>query len=235
MKALRKICLFLFVSLLLFTTVACERKGDIVGIEIPDGTFRTVYFVDEEKNFESFDIVVVYEKGRETVSLNADAAQGFDTSTTGEKTLTVKYGELSCDFNYRVVYEKNEAKDINTAARVKLAQSPAAYGLSREFEIENIDFEPLKAISFSLTGKENFIDELSDVEAIVGAGWNYYSRKVSAKCVKILIYREQGEETELGTVIINLKESALTNMFILADVTASDGETDYNLPDSAEV
>ena len=128
---LKKFSSLLFAFLLMvscpFLLTACKKdKNDdneggggsstpetIESIEV-SGDFKDTYFIGESIEIEGLSVIVTKSNdSTETITLTADMISGFDTTSAGEKTLTVTYKEVTCN----VVYYVLEAKVTSIALK----------------------------------------------------------------------------------------------------------------------
>ena len=102
----------LTIILLLLVTVTLYGCTAVTEIALSENGVRTEYSVDEEFPRDAR-ISVKYKNGRtETVILRRENVSGFDTSTSGTRTMTLNFGGKSLSVEYNVKGQ------VNTLARV---------------------------------------------------------------------------------------------------------------------
>lgn len=80
----------------------CESQGTLNAISV-GSDFQVEYLRGEELNLKNQNLILRYDNGSKKELLTADMIEGFDTTTTGDKTLTINYGGKTLDVNYKVV------------------------------------------------------------------------------------------------------------------------------------
>ncbi len=101
MRKLGKILWSVFMCSLVFSFCACGVDAVKTVAEIAVGETQTEYF--EGDAFGGGKLAVTYtDNTTETVNITADMLSGFDTSTAGEKKVTVTYGGKTATFNITV-------------------------------------------------------------------------------------------------------------------------------------
>ena len=63
---------------------------------------KTTYFLGDEADFSALSIKLLYNNGTSTVIMDGFTTTGFDSSTTGVKTITVTYGDFFTNFDITV-------------------------------------------------------------------------------------------------------------------------------------
>ncbi|MDR2201496.1 MAG: CotH kinase family protein [Clostridiales bacterium] len=89
----------------------------LVGIAVKDGAFNAHYALNE--NFAGAELTLIYEDGSVlSADITADMLTGFDTSSTGIKTVTVAYAGFTDTVNIFVTSVKSVAFDANGGGAV---------------------------------------------------------------------------------------------------------------------
>lgn len=110
-KRLFKILTFLLVAIIPITLVGCKKKGggdsdtkkQITSISLSTIS-KTRFFVDDTLDFTGFKIKVFYDDSSSSeVNVTSDMVAGFDSSTTGSRTMTITYAGKTCEVEYIVV------------------------------------------------------------------------------------------------------------------------------------
>lgn len=103
----------LAIILVLLTVFALGSCTTVTEIALVENGIKTEYSVDEEFPREAF-ISVKYKNGKtETVNIKVSDVDGFDTTISGTRTMTVNYGGKTLPVEYNVKGR------VNTLARVK--------------------------------------------------------------------------------------------------------------------
>lgn len=106
---------------------ACKDKNDDDGKNNPGTTgnplvsitlsenLKDTFFLNEELNLDGIDVVLTYkDDSTKNIDLSLDMISGFDTSTTGEKTLTVTYKKKTYTHDYTVVEAVATSIEVDT-------------------------------------------------------------------------------------------------------------------------
>ena len=100
-------------AVFIFSLAGCgdKKSGSILGsvaleidrIEVT-GNYKTQYNLNEQLDIDGIEVTVYYTNGTsKTVAITASNITGFDTSTTGNKTITITYGTKIVTFGISVV------------------------------------------------------------------------------------------------------------------------------------
>ena len=118
----KKILLAFMLFLGIFGLVSCSLES-VTSISLESG-FKQEWAVGEELDKASLKIIATMDGGT-TQELNGDTAgvsiSGFDTTTAGEKTLTIQYEGVSVSASYLVIGVENLAK--NSAELVAMIET----------------------------------------------------------------------------------------------------------------
>ena len=229
----------LIISVLCFicALVGCnDKNGTIVSIKTTDGILKSTYNVDEAIDFDALKVTVVYADGSEREVSEDITISGFDSSTTGSKTMTVKYkDEYSFDFAYNVVYAVMPSQQIITSARISLDQRPYPTAVSRLIGVKVGSLESVEAMSFTVEGSEK-IKGTYECEMLRG-GWDYRVSDAGDTSFKIVVFRNGGNTITSASDVFALNFFSVGNTFSVAikDITVTDGNKDYLLPNVAAV
>lgn len=116
--------LFAFILMLCpFILSACGDKDPedttptITKIEVV-GEFKTTYFVGESLSIDDLEIKIIKsDDSTSNVTLTSEMISGFDSTTAGEKTLTVTYDGKTTTVNYTVVSPTVKSIAISTSIK----------------------------------------------------------------------------------------------------------------------
>lgn len=219
-----------------FFLTACGAH-EVEEISVYENSVKTVYAVDEGFP-KGAKLAVKYKNGKtETVSIDfSNGVSGFDTSTSGVKTMTIGYGGKSVDVEYTV------AGRVNVKARVDARAKFLSDGVRIILSLGGLDTlgSPLYAIRITV-GFE--AEKLGDVSArALADGWTRNAVNNEGS-VSFLFYDETSENpisSEGAFAEIDLKwvaEPASSAEFTFsggtdktAEIEASDGEELWFLP-----
>jgi hypothetical protein len=210
------------------------QKPKAETLALADGSFKASYAVDETLDLSAASINVGYSKGTENVAVTSDMVSGFDTRTTGTKTLTVTYESLETDFTYAVYNPENASKDIVTTARLILYAVEANGAAVYTVNLSVGDLSGIMAVSFSLESDESLgiTKDLSETSITAEPEkWSCASAYKSSAKLKAVIYADGGNAFGSDGTLCVIKISGGTNRAVaLKEITVSDGKKDYCLP-----
>lgn len=206
----------------------------ISSIAIAEGSFKTVYDLDEVPDYSSAILVVTYTNGnKENVSITADMVSGLTTSrTVSGAVLTVTYRGMTATFMYKVI---GTTTNVDTAVRLKLSSAISEDGRNHVVSVKMTGVEQeengIYAVKFRLTG----IDGVNIGEA-VSSLTDDYAVKIyteSKSSISVVIYSVSGylsfgENMELITVKVTKSSNSVT--LNAQSVSVSDGTRDYTVP-----
>lgn len=102
---------------LVMCLAACTTKKEISAISVDRNSVKTVYTVGDTPDFSGIKVLLTYTDGSsEELGYDDVTIEGADTSKAGEKTVTVKYGELFTTFKITV----NEVAVVATAIKINV-------------------------------------------------------------------------------------------------------------------
>lgn len=96
-------------------SVKVNNEGKtIASIEIK-GNIKTEYYAYEAIDFNGAELKVNYEDNTASfVSLKSSMVSGFDTTTFGEKQMTITYNNNTCDLSYEVKFKLGRYKGVSS-------------------------------------------------------------------------------------------------------------------------
>lgn len=236
MKKLRYAVIFVLIILTVVSFAACsERK--ITEVTLASNSFPTEYKVDAPLDLTGAFVVLRYSDDNvERKEITVDMVEGFDTATTGEKTLTVKYGDFSVSHTYRVYNPENAAKEIITTARLTLSAYESGEYIEYTLRLNMGDLESISAISFTLQSETNLgIGAAKTNLTVSSEGLNAsYGNSLSddGTTLKTVIFETDGQTLMRETgVIAKIRINGGNNRAVtVKDVVLSDGSRNYYLP-----
>ena len=238
MKKISKILLFFLVFTLFFALYGCSKRA-LENVEVKSNSFKSAYEVDEKLDLTGAYVVLTYSgDNKEEIPLTEDMVQGFDTTTTGVKTLTVLFrGVESGPISYRVYNPEDASREITTRARLVLYADEGAGYIDYTVRLSAADLV-VKGIEFTLTSERSLgIDEdLSNLTAVSDSFAATYAAKLSSdgKKLKTVVFYEDGRAFTDGSVVIRFRVTGGSNREVrLATITLSDGKKDHYLPIAA--
>lgn len=218
--------------MLAFAACTDNPTVNIVSFSLDETTANLTFDVDEQFCYDAATIKAVFSDGTEkAVPVTADMVVGFDSTTTGTKSLTISYKGIERDYVYEVVYKKYPSREIVTAARIELKQVPYATGIGREVLLTE-GLSGVRGISFCIKSDSDLSDSKLNTLDIAG-DWEINAQYVGAGEIRLVLYRTEGFSS--GS-IATINFAGVTNAEIrLTDIVLSDGKTDTYLPDTQGV
>ncbi|MDD3947207.1 MAG: hypothetical protein PHI19_05140 [Clostridia bacterium] len=216
----------ILIGVLCLTLCACNKDTKSVeNIRIVSGSFKEVYDLDEQLDYDRIYIVATYVDGS-TKQLKVEQSwiSGWDVSTTGNnKSLTITYLGASVNFIYSVNYKASVTTPIRLAATKEEQDGKKAVVLG----LNGLDKMSVYAVKVELTlngmtytGKE---DKFPD-------SWDVAVHESETK-VSLLFYSKNGADPLTG-------EGGLAKVFLNGEANSihlkmevSDGVSDHNAPD----
>lgn len=222
----------LVLTLAIFTTACGNREKNISSVAIADGSFKTVYALDEVPDYSSAILVVTYTDGSvANVNITADMVSGLSTARTvsGAK-LTVTYKGKTSTFMYKVEGVVN----VDTAVRIKLdATSDGGRNYVVSVKMTGVEQEEngVYAVKFLLTGIDGI--NIGSVESALTEDYAVKVYTVSRSSVSVVIYSVSGylcfdENAEL--IKVSVTKSASSGTLNAQSIYISDGTRDYVVP-----
>lgn len=231
------LCLLIVIIAAIFCGCS-TASGEVKSVDIRLNSFKTTYNVDEKPDLSAAYIIVTYTDGN-TASFVIDnnMLKGFDTSTTGSKTLYAEYmGIKSGTVGYEVVYN-HAANAINTDARLKLLESDYSTGSQYQISLKIGSLAKVSALSFTLQSVD-LLDELGISEGSLYlstdlVGWQFTKKIVSSKELRVLLFNADGSDLTENAVIMTMiiTNNLVKDAEVIVDyIELTDGENKYSLP-----
>lgn len=212
-----------------FSLCAClGTQSEVVSGYLKAGSFVSVYDVDETLDLSDSVLCLRFSDGTTGErKIEGSYISGFDTSTTGEKSLTVTYGEkIVLIWDYEVVYSADPTKQIKTSARLKAENTFYDAGCSTSLELRKGDLQGAAALSFTL----KYSSSDATPRIVVGADWDYRIYSYGSGEWGVVVFTRDGSVKE------NLSFNAVTQGAEtppdIKSIIISDGEKDLDLPDA---
>ena len=222
------ILLFALLSLSLF---ACEdKKKEPVSVYLESTALASAYEVDEEPDIEKITLKLVYADGKtEDIPCERDMLVGFDTTTTGQRSMYAVYHEMkSNEISYYVYNPEGVSLSVVTPTRLRLTKTAAQGKTIFSFSFSSADIT-IRALSFTLNSSTEISDSLSElVGTTEKEGDRFFWKKASTSSLRAAVY----SPTDLSKgAFFTLQWVSDGNVDVtLSDITVSDGTTDYYLP-----
>ncbi len=234
MKKTALILVIILSAAFIVCLTACDEYGAVESVAFADERLKTVYEIDETFDLDAVKLDVICQNKVRSAVVGADAVTGFDTSTCGRKTLTVECEGFTAEWAYTVEYTKEVNRTVNTSARVNLEQEAYPTGIRRAVGIERGELNKISAVMFTVSAEKNFADK--DFSRFEVEPSPYFSCRlfyVNAKTVRVLVYAAGTTE---GDEICKFNLLGLNDCKVkLSEISVSDGEDDYYLPETEEV
>ncbi|MCR4661418.1 MAG: bacterial Ig-like domain-containing protein [Clostridia bacterium] len=228
MKAKKMVFVYILLLFICFILSSCNKK-QIVNITKGEN-FNLEFSIDSELDLEQMFVDVEYKNNEIiAVALKECSITGFDSSTTGEKVMTIQYNGFSIDLPYTVTYDY----EVKISTRLEVSVFPAGKYSYYEIRMRNFNLDKFSALSFVITNES--LDALS--KNIVASS-SYTDLKLDKQVIS---------NTEVGIVIMNLNDVEIENNSIIIrlqqtsgncsnlkikDIHLYDGQIVYNLPDT---
>lgn len=240
MNMKKLVCFLTAVAILViscFGLAACKDKDADIAVSavIVDGSIKDVFDVDESFCFDTAKLNVTFKDGSvKEIAVDSNMLTGFDTSTTGLKTLTVTYGEITLNAEYEVVYLNYPSREIVTEARLSVNQSAYPTGIGREIVLSAGEESGFRAVYFTVKGNGDLCDKsLNTLDISTKFNVTVTSYFVDTKTLKFII-TSKTDFADGSIAVINF--AGVTNAeIILTEIVVSDGTRDYYLPDTKGV
>lgn len=235
--------IFSLIAVCFFACVlfACsERK--IESYSLSDNAFPTEYKVDAVLDASGAFVIAKYADGKEEkIKITADMVTGFDSSTTGTKTMTIKYNDFEETLSYRVYNPENSSREIVTTARLGLS---VYFAPDDEYVEYTVTLEkeklPICAMLFTLNGDATLgvtraKSNLTLTSSLSAETTSYRSDLSSdGKSLTLLVFNVDGETLTDGGQIIKIRiDKGNKTPVRLKGITVSTAERDYYLPVAA--
>ena len=218
----------------LFALAGCSVR-EIKDVTIKSGSFKDDYAVDERLDLSVALLAVNYGKDVEAVEITDDMLTGFDTTTTGNKTMRVRYEKYVFDVPYRVYNPENPAKDVVTGARFSLFADGGDGYVEYSVHFNAADLASVNAASFTLKSEFPLRIDATMENLTVTSDF----KSASYKCVlasggtalKVVLFGQNGSTLPRNGVLAKFKIEGGDNRSVsVGDIVLSDGQTDYYLP-----
>lgn len=233
----RIVCAF-FALLLILSFSACitDYENNVAAIELQANSFKDVYDVDEELNLDTIILAVKYKSGQQVIlACSKDMVVGFDTKTTGDKSLHVAYKDVkSAVWEYKVVNKGNETVSISTSCRLAVFSEVSPNAASYSISINNGDIANIKGIIFTIKSVSDLgvsVDKSNLEITNLPSGWIAEGSRTDKNTLKILVYKVSGMDisSTLSFATVNILAQQRVNITI-NNITVTDGEKEYYLP-----
>ena len=243
------VAIITFILMIACVPVLCacnDKEGDIVSIKATAGILKSTYDVDEAIDFETLSVEVTYQSGAVKTVDKDIVVTGFDTATTGRKKMTISYlDKYFVEYEYEVIYKTMPSQSITTTARLLMEQRPYPTGVSREVKVKVGDLSRVEAVYFTVETSEslkgvgtetNATTDKYECETLIN-GWDYRLTVTGDKTLKVIVYRSGGNIFAKDGALVALNFFAMKDSFTaqIKDVTITDGEQEYVLPNTAAV
>lgn len=215
-------------------TVGCQPSIDEVYVRA--NSFNANYAIDSNINYQGAFLVVEYsDDTKEDVAITPDMISNFNTSTTGQKTMTISYQEYKIDVDYLVYNPENASLEILTSSRLSLACGKSLTHAEYTVSYRKGDLSILKAVTFTLKTSSTLGIEEDESLLEVGYlpdGWTYDFLIVNATTVKFVVYAYEnaGINSDANLINVMVLGKDVASSPTLIDVTVSDGINNYRLP-----
>ncbi len=234
----KKTLVFFIIIILAFALSGCVNTSEttVASISISDSAFKDLYDIDEELNLEQIIITAKFKNGETlTIPCTADMVVGFDTKTSGDKSMYVVYKNVkSAPKEYKVVNKANQAVSITTTCRLFVQTQELPNAASYAFSIKVGDVSKISAISFTIKSDSDIgitADKMNMEITNLLSSWQAESYRVDKYTIKILVYKKSGLDItqDMSFATLNVIEQDTVKVTVNT-IVVSDGEKDYYLP-----
>lgn len=235
---MKKALLLFLLPILAGLLFACSSRT-ISSVDVAANSFKASYAVDEALVLDGSFVLVSYTSGDvDRVQITADMVEGFDTSTTGNKTVRVTYKTFSREIAYSVYNPEMASRAIRTTARFTLYADRTDDAVIYSIKLFSGDLREVRAATFTLTSGASLgiHPDLGNVTCSSDAENLAYDMSLSASgtSLKIVVFDPNGQTLDPNGVFFRIRVTQSDNRSVwLSDNTVSDGRNDYYLPKTA--
>lgn len=200
-------------------------------------SLRSHYEVDEELSLDGAYLIARFGKAELRVAIDESMVEGFDSSTTGRRTLTISYAGLKMPFEYSVTYREAVGnriaeREITTDARLTLSVSAPTDADALEYSIGWRGSDPgrILAAYFTLRSETPIANSPSDLRAFLDYEANLRFRlNADGTTLRVLVFDISSDA--LPNPIARIRAEKGTNRSVtLQNISLSDGKTTLYLP-----
>lgn len=236
-KILKAAAFALAVVTALTVLAACAQPSEktVAKIEIVDGSFKESYVLDEKPDLTNSRILVTYADGStKIVPITSDMISGLNTSVSAvNATLTVTYGGVSTQFNYRVI----SAEGVRTSFRLGL--SAEGTGAQRTLTVAASGVQGVEkgvyAIAFDIAATGG-VTVPGEISILYTGNWKFSVKRNSSTSLRVVLYSSGGAEALSGDCdLISLPAtvSGASGTVSIQSASISDGTEDFTVPYSS--
>lgn len=232
---MKKTLALFILTILCLPLVASGCAARVASVAFRNNAFADTYTVDETVNYDAAFLTVTYSDGSaKDVNITPEMVTGFDTATTGKKTLTVTYEGTALTHEYYVYNAENAQRPVVLTDRVFLDRAENESGTRIYLYYKKTsEFSPL-AISFTLEADKDLFEK--DKEDLLSVRTPDDStavfKAVSNKKIRVIINRVNAGSLPAYSEIlcVKLPSGIAANEILVKEITLSDGKQDYYLP-----
>lgn len=235
---MRKAFLVFLLPLFACLLFACSSRT-ISSVDVAANSFRSSYAVDEKLSLDGSFVNVTYSSGdAERIQITADMVEGFDTATTGNKTLKVSYKTFSREISYSVYNPEMASRAIRTTARFTLYVDKTDDETIYSIKLAAGDLSEVRAATFTLTSASSLgiASDLGNTTCTSDAENLAFDASLSAggTALKIVVFDPNGGTLDPNGAFFRIRVNKGENRSVwLSDNMISDGKSDYYLPKTA--
>lgn len=221
------VCVLLLAAMIcaVFTGCGQPRQKEIEGIRIVSGSFKENYALDEAVDLSGAYIVATYvDNTTERIKIQPEWVTGFDVSTTGSKTLTVKYRDKQTSFIFNVAYK------MSITTPVRLASERADEGQSKVLVLSLRDTErmPVYAVKLEISLSGVMYEKREDN---LPEGWEVAERREGTTLTLLYYNRTGSAPLTVTRALTKLYLQGSAGGVVYMQTVITDGEADRKAPD----
>lgn len=222
-----KLITLVLIILLFICLLSSCNPGQVLDISIAED-FSLNLSLDSDIILGQTMVNISYSSGKnEKVLLRECLKETFDTSTTGNKKITLTYKGFEKEIDYIVSYNY----EVLTTSRLSISIVSSGDYTYYEIKLNNFDLEFFKGISFTLTS-----DDLSVyTKNIVANDYNKELKldiqEISNNKIGFIILNNKNVDINLSNNLITLQQNNnFINSLEIKDIQIYDGLNVYKLP-----
>lgn len=239
-KIALKVLILALIGVMVFSVLAlsaCKKsESDVVRIEVVEKTLNQEFALDQQINYNLAKIKVHKKNGSsDIIALTPSMVTNFDSSmTVSDAVLTITYKGKSVDWLYSVSHDV----PIESSFRIKgvrvseEGKDSVVHVIAQGLEKGNT----INAAKFEITGTQEIsIDSNFTIQT---PGFTMTKEVYDVRTIKVILFASDGKMSFKQNEIIiklNVTTSGKEGTLYIQNITASDGEKDYYIPNSKEV
>ena len=226
-KHWKAVCVLLLAALIGAVFAGCgqTKLKDIEGIRIVSGSFKENYSLDEAVDLSSAYIVATYvDNTTERIKIQTDWITGLDVSTTGSKTLVIKYRDKQTSFIYSVAYKMS----ITTPVRLTSERADAGDDKVLVLSLRETERMPVYAVKLEISLSNLTYAKREDN---LPEGWEVAERREGAALTLLYYNRTGSSPLTAARALTKLYLQGSGGGVVYIQGVITDGTADRKTPD----